>query len=166
MGTVAQEKDKGTAALMLVKPMPRGVFLLAKFAALMLTFVLGLIAAGTACYFYTLLLFGPLEVPVWLALNGLMLVSLLVYVALTLLCSTLTRSQVVAAGLAFGALILVSAVGALPKVGDYMPNRLISWGSGLVKGADAAFWPALWVSLGLIGAGLVAAWLIFDRQEL
>src|SRR5512136_759349 len=31
MGMVAQEKDKGTAAMMLVKPMPRGSFLTAKF---------------------------------------------------------------------------------------------------------------------------------------
>ena len=38
MGTVAQEKDKGTAALMLAKPLPRGIFLLAKLVAIALTF--------------------------------------------------------------------------------------------------------------------------------
>jgi len=166
MGAIAQEKDKGTAALILVKPMPRWVFLLAKFAALGVTFTVGLILAGLASYFYTVLLFGAVSLPAWLAMNGLLLVCLLVYLALTLLCSALTRSQVVAAGLAFGALILLAIVSALPKVGDYAPTRLVAWGGSLVGGAGAAAWPALWVSLGLIVAALLAAWLVFERQEL
>jgi len=166
MGTVAQEKDKGTAALMLVKPMPRGVFLGAKFVALALTFAASILLAGFACYYYTLLLFGALNLPMWLAVNGLLLLSLLVYVALTLLCSTVTRSQVVAAGMAFGVLILLSAGGAIPRVGDYLPGRLTGWAGGLAKGAAVAAWPALWVSVGLILAALLVAWILFERQEL
>lgn len=166
MGAVAQEKDKGTAALLLVKPMPRWVFLLAKFVALGLTFTLGLILAGLASYFYTRLLFGAVSLPAWMAMNGLMLLCLLVYVALTLLCSTLTRSQIVAAGLAFGALILLALVSALPKVGDWAPTQLANWGAALVVGVKGGAWPALWVSLGLIIAALVGAWLILKRQEL
>jgi ABC-2 type transport system permease protein len=166
MGTVAQEKDKGTAALMLVKPMPRGIFLLAKFVAVGLTFALSILLAGIACYYYTLLLFGALDVTAWLALNAFLLLTVLVYVALTLLCSTLTSSQVVAAGLAFGLLIVVNGVGAIPKVGDYLPGRLTAWGSALAKGVGGASWPALWVSLGLIAVALLVAWLIFERQEL
>jgi ABC-2 type transport system permease protein len=166
MGTVAQEKDKGTAALMLVKPMPRGIFLLAKFVALGLIFAVSILLAAIACYYYTLLLFGPLNLTAWLALNALLLLMVLVYVALTLLCSTLTSSQVVAAGLAFGLLIVVSGIGALPKVGDYLPGRLTAWGTALVLGAGGTWWPALWVSLGLIVVALLGAWLIFERQEL
>lgn len=166
MGMVALEKDKGTAALMLSKPLPRGVFLLAKFAALGLTFALGILLAGVAGYFYTVLLFGSLSLPAWLGLNGLLLLCLLVYIALTLFCSTLTHSQVVAAGLAFGFLIVLGFLGALPRLGDYLPNRLISWGAGLFAATGTAPWGALWVSLGLIAASLLAAWLIFRRQEL
>jgi ABC-2 type transport system permease protein len=166
MGTVAQEKERGTAALMLVKPMPRWVFLLAKFAALAVTFTVSLTLAGLASYLYTVLLFGAVSLPAWLAMNGLMLLCLLVYLALTLLCSTLTRSQIVAGGLAFGALIVLAIVSALPKVGDWAPTRLSGWGASLVKGAGAAAWPALGVSVGLIAAALVAAWLVLERQEL
>jgi len=166
MGTVAQEKDKGTAALMLVKPLPRGIFLLAKFVALGLIFGLSILLAGLASYYYTLLLFGAVDITAWLALNGLLLLMVLVYVALTLLCSTLTSSQVVAAGLAFGLLILVNGIGAIPKVGDYLPGKLTAWGAALVLGAEGAWWPAVWVSLGLIAVALVAAWLVFERQEL
>ena len=166
MGSVAQEKDKGTAALMLVKPMPRGVFLVAKMAALGLTFATGIFLAGAACYYYTLLVFDSLSLPAWLALNGLLLLYILVYVALTLLCSTLSKSQVVSGALAFGFLVVLSALGALPRVGDWMPGKLTAWAGGLFVGGGDSGWPALAASTGLIVVALLAAWLILERQEL
>jgi len=166
MGAVAGEKDKGTAALMLVKPLPRGVFLAAKYVALGLTFALSVLIAAVACYYYTMLLFEALDLSSWLALNGLLLLFVLVYVALTLFCSTLTRSQVVGGGLAFGSLMVLSALSALPTVGDYLPGQLVSWAGWLMNGGGDAAWPALWTSLGLIVAALVGAWLVFERQEL
>ena len=165
MGSVAVEKDKGTAALMLVKPLPRWAFLLAKFAALGITFAAGVVLAGLASYLYTVLLFGTVSAAAWLAMNALILLCLLVYLALTLLCSTLTHSQIVAAGMAFGALILLAIVSALPKVGDWAPTQLANWGAALVMGTGTSAWPAVWVSLGLIAVSLVAAWVVFERQE-
>ena len=166
MGVVAQEKDKGTAALILAKPMPRGVFLMAKFSALGLTFLVSIVVAGAACYYYTLILFEALEVSGWLVLNGLMLLFLLVYVALTLFCSTLTRSQVIAGGLALAQLIILSGLSAIPRVGEYLPGQLLTWGAGLVGGSGKTAWAALWVSVGIIAVALGAAWVIFERQEL
>ena len=90
----------------------------------------------------------------------------LVFVALTLLCSTLVRSTVAAGGLAFGILIVLSILSALPAISEVLPGQLIVWGSGLALGADIAAWPALAVSLALIAISLVAAWLFFERQEL
>jgi ABC-2 type transport system permease protein len=166
MGAVAQERDRGTAALILVKPMPRWTFLWAKFAALGLTFTAGVVVAGAAAYYYTLVLFEPLDFPRWLALNGLMLLFLLVYIALTLLCSTLSRSQVLAGGLAFGLVVLLGLVGAIPRVGDALPARLLGWGAGLLVGGEETAWPALGVSIGLVIAALVGAWAILEREEL
>ncbi len=166
MGAVAQEKDKGTAALMLVKPLPRGVFLAAKFVALGLTFAVSILVSGLACYYYTLLLFEALDIAAWLALNGLLLMMVLVYVALTLFCSTLTRSQVVGGGLAFALMIVLTTAGAIPRVGEYLPGQLMAWAREVMAGSGSASWPALWASLGLILVVLVGAWQIFDRQEL
>ena len=70
------------------------------------------------------MLFEPLAWGPFLALNGLMLVVFLVYMALSLLGSTIARSQGMAVGLAFVALILVGGIGALPSIGDYFPGRL------------------------------------------
>ena len=166
MGAVAQEKDKGTAAMMLVKPLPRVTFLVAKFAALALTFAVTIAIAGAACYYYTWLLFGALDVPRWLALNGLMLLFVLVYVALTLFCSVVTKSQAAAGGLALCLLFILGLIGSIPGVGEYLPGQLIAWGGGLMTGKAEAFWPALWVSVGMIVVALMGARLIFERQEL
>jgi len=140
--------------------------LAAKFTALALNFTLGLLLAGAACYTYTLVLFEALDAGAWLALNGLLLLFLLTYAALTLLCSTLTRSQVVAGGLAFGLWIALSAVGALPQVGEWLPGQLTAWAAQLMNGGGDAAWPALLVSLGLIAGALGGAWIVLERQEL
>ena len=56
--------------------------------------------------------------PKWLALNGLMLVAFLAYMAMALLASTLARSNGIAAGLAFLALVLIGGLGAIPRLAE------------------------------------------------
>lgn len=165
MGVVSQERERGTAAMMLSKPLPRWAFLTAKFAALTLTFAAGLALAGAGAFYYTWLLFGPLDWVAWVGVNALLLVFTLVYVALTLLCSVLARSQAAAGGLAFGMLILLSVLGAIPQIGAYLPGYLVNWAGNLMSGGDTA-WPALAVSLALIVGALALAWGRFERQEL
>jgi ABC-type transport system involved in multi-copper enzyme maturation permease subunit len=94
-----------------------------------------------------------------------MLLVFLVYMALALLASTLARSNGVAVGLTFAALVILLAVGALPAIGEYLPNRLFSWGASLLMGGNATAWPAFGISLGIIAVALLAACLIFRRQE-
>ena len=166
MGAIAREKDKGTAAMMLVKPLPRATFLIAKFTALALMFAAAIAIAGAACYYYTWLLFSALDVPHWLALNGLMLLFVLVYVALTLFCSVVTKSQAAAGGLALCLLFILGLAGSIPGLGQYLPGQLLAWGAGLMAGNADAFWPAFWVSVGIIVLALIGAKLIFERQEL
>jgi ABC-2 type transport system permease protein len=165
MGTVTQEKERGTAAMLLAHPLPRLTFLLAKFTALGITFAISLALAALGCWYYTLLLFEALPVGAFLALNGLMLVVFLVYVAVSLFCSTLARTQGAAAGLSFVALVLVAGIGALPNIGAYFPGQLFAWGGALALGIEGSDWPAFWISLGMILLALAAAWLVFRRQE-
>jgi ABC-2 type transport system permease protein len=167
MGSVAQEKERGTAAMILTHPVSRLTFLLAKFTAIGLTFAISLIIAAFGCWYYTLLLFDALSWGPFLALNGLMLIVFLVYIAVMLLCSTLVRTQGAAAGLSFAALVIVGGIGSLPSIGEYFPGRLFGWGQALILGGEVeAAWPAFWISLGLIAAALFAAWLVFRKQEL
>jgi ABC-2 type transport system permease protein len=166
MGAIAQEKDKGTAAMILVKPMPRGAFLGAKFLALAGIFAICLIAAGLACYYYTLLLFEAMDIVRWLWLNALLFLYVMVYVAVTLFCSTLTKSQAAAGGVALGLMVVLGLVGAIPGLGKYLPGELIAWGTRLIQADTSTSWTALGVSLGLIVVSLLAAWLVFKKQEL
>ena len=166
MGSVAQEKEHGTAAMILTRPVSRGTFLMAKFAALVFTFIVGITLAAVGCWYYTWLLFEPLPVLPFEWMNILMLINFMVYVAMTLFCSTLLRSQTGAAGLAFGGLILLAILGALPKIAKFLPGRLFDWGLGLVLNTGHPAWQALWVSLGLIIVFLLAAWLVLRKQEI
>jgi ABC-type transport system involved in multi-copper enzyme maturation permease subunit len=95
-----------------------------------------------------------------------MWLEMLVYVALTMLFSTLLRSQAAAAGLGLGAILVLSLVGSLPTLGDAMPDKLVSWGASLFSAQAVPAWPAVWVSLGIILASLLAAWVSFRKQEL
>jgi ABC-2 type transport system permease protein len=165
MGVVVQEKERGTAAFFLTRPVSRETFLLAKFAALSVTFTISLALAALGCWYYSLVLFKALPWGPFLALNGLMLVVFLVYMALALLASTIARSNGMAVGLAFVALILIGGLGAVPTIGEYFPGRLFSWGAILMLGGTGTAWPAFWISLGLIMLALLAACMIFRRQE-
>ncbi|MHB1319915.1 MAG: ABC transporter permease [Anaerolineae bacterium] len=171
MGSVVGERERGTASMMLVKPLSRGAFLSAKFVGLALSFALSLALAAGGGYLYTWILFEPLALPGWLALNALLLLYLLVYVAFALLASTLARSTAAAAGIAIALVVLVGAIGAIPGAGDYLPGRLAAWGGQLALGAGAGSgpgsgWPAVGVSFGMVVIALAAAWLCFERTEL
>ncbi len=166
MGLVAQEKERGTAAMMLSRPVARETFLLAKFAAMAVVFTISLSLAMLGCWYYTDILFSPLAWIPFLALNGLMLVVFLVYIGLTLFCSTIARNQSIASGMAFLALVAVGGLGALPRIGNYLPGALFGWGTSIALGASDPVWPALWISLALILISLLAAILSLRYQEI
>lgn len=166
MGVVIQEKERGTAVMLLTHPVSRLTFLLAKFLALGITFTASLIVSAMGCWYYTALLFDKLAWGPFLALNGLMLVVFLVYIAMALFCSTLARSQAASAGLAFTGLVLVAGVGSLPRLSEYFPGQLFSWGAALVLGGETSSWAAFWISLATIVLLLAGAWLTLRRQEI
>jgi len=165
MGAVVNEKEKGTAALVLVKPLPRGFFIFSKFLSLVIIFFISLLLAGMGGYYYTALIFSPPDLSAWIGLNLLMWLVMLVYVAITLLFSTLMKSQAAAIGLAFASLLILAAIGAAPSFAKLLPNQLINWGASLLSPTPVSAWPALWVSLAIIFICLFTACLALNRQE-
>jgi ABC-2 type transport system permease protein len=167
MGLVAREKDRGTVVLVLARPVSRLGFLLAKFAAFSAWLVLCVLAAGAVAYLYTGLLFGE-----WLApgpfavLNGLMILYFLVVAAFTFLGSTLTRSSFAAAAIGLGGWALISLVGNIRVLSDYVPGHLATAAALLARGERFTAWPAVGVSAGLVALCLVISALSFQRQEL
>jgi ABC-2 type transport system permease protein len=166
MGVVAQEKEKGTAAMMMVKPLPRGSFLGAKFLGLAAVFAIGIAIAGIGSYYYTGLLFEWMPILSWVLLNVFLFVYVLVIISITILSSTITNSQAAAAGIAIGIIAIGWIAGVIRGFGKYLPGELSTWGIRLMNEDTSASWIALAVSIVLILIPLLAAWLIFKRQEL
>ncbi|HEX5041243.1 MAG TPA: ABC transporter permease subunit [Candidatus Limnocylindria bacterium] len=168
MGSVATEKERGTAALILSKPASRGAFLASKLAAIGATLALGLVAASITGYAYTAFLFEAPSALGWAGMTALLLVALLAYASLTFLGSTLTRSALAAAAIGIGGMIVLAVVSALPSVAPYTPAGLSGAPArALALGTDAgALIGPLIANLAIIAALFAAAWLVFRDQEL
>jgi len=73
MGLVAEEKMRGTAELVLTKPISRFSFILSKLACFSLVILIGMVTGCITCLFYTRVLFGEVNVGNFLFLNFLLL---------------------------------------------------------------------------------------------
>jgi len=167
MGTVAAEKERGTAAFILTKPASRAAFVVAKLVGLGATLGVAMIAAGLGAYAYTAWLFTAPPVAGYAAMCVLLWLSLLVIAALTLLGSALVRSAVAAGAIGFAAYIGLAVVSALPTIGPYTPAGLQGPAAQLALGEAASDLVGPIVVNVLIVAGATAlAWLSFRRQEL
>ena len=182
MGAVVGEKERGVAAMILSKPMARWAFIASKFAAQFTVYLAGFMLAGIGAYYYTLFLFGPLEAGSFLLLNGLLLLWLLTFVALSLLGSTLGKSTVAAGGIGLGLSVAQMLLGSIPRWGTLLPGGLMGWATllgqkaaGLSPGGDAASLlsgaaagqgGAAASALAIIVMSLLLAIGIFEQQEI
>lgn len=170
MGSIAGEKEKGTAALILSKPMPRWAFVCSKFVAQTVVYIAAFFIAALCTLYYAWFLFGPVSVGAFLFSNLLLLVWFMTFVAMTLVGSALTRSVGAAAGVGLGGAILLMLAGNLPMFGPLMPGGLVTWASQL--GLETSSAPvtanggAIAMALTLVVVCVLGAMAAFERQEL
>ncbi|MFL5675783.1 MAG: ABC transporter permease, partial [Chloroflexota bacterium] len=138
MGSVATERDRGTAAFVLSKSVSRGAFLGSKVAGLGLVLGLCTALAVAVGWVYTAILFEPLPVAGWIAFAALAWLGLAAWAAITFLASTVTGSTAAAAGVGFGALIVLSILTAIPNAGQFLPGGLAAPAIALAAGAPIA----------------------------
>jgi ABC-2 type transport system permease protein len=167
MGAVASEKERGTAALLLTKPVSRAAFLGAKLVAIGLTLGVSVAVATAGAWFYTLVLFRALPLSGVAAGAVLQWLTLMAWASITFVGSTLTRSSLAAAGLGIVAFIVVGILGVLPTVGRFLPTGLGGPARALALGIAGpdALGPTV-ATIVLIGGASLLAWLAFRRQEL
>ena len=167
MGSVATEKERGTAAFVLSKPVSRAAFLTAKLVAIAVDLLIAVAGATAAGAIYTAILFQPLALDGVIGMAVLLWLSLVVFAALTFVGSTVTRSAPGGAGVGFALLVITGILGALPTIGPFMPGSLSAPARALALGQDAgsAIGPIL-VNIALVPVLGAAAWLSFRRQEL
>jgi ABC-2 type transport system permease protein len=167
MGSVATEKERGTAALILTKPAGRGAYLAAKLVAIAATLGISTAIAAAGAWFYTLVLFEPLPIAGYVAATILQWLALVAFAAITFLGSTVSRSALVAAGLGVAAFIVLGILSIIPAIGRYLPTGLGEPARALALGLPGvdALGPTI-ATVVLIGALGSIAWLAFRRQEL
>jgi ABC-2 type transport system permease protein len=168
MGAVAWEKERGTAGMIMTKPASRGAFLAAKLTAISLNLAVAVTLGGGLGYIYTALLY-PVAFPLggYIAMAAILWWTLVVFVAITLLGSTASRSAIAAAGLAFVAFIVLGILVTVPVVGPWSPLGLLTPASHLALGEDAGnFLGPLLFNIALVPALFGVTWLVFRKQEL
>lgn len=167
MGAVVGEKERGTAALILSKPMPRWAFIMSKFTAQALVYALAFLFSALSAFYYTAILFKPLDFVPFMFGNVLLWVWLLAFAAITLLGSTIAPSIGAAAGIGLGGAVLILLADYVPYVGSLAPGKLVAWAGQLGLAANVS--PnagALAATLVLIVVCLIAAIASFEIQEL
>ncbi|MCJ7522967.1 MAG: ABC transporter permease subunit [Dehalococcoidia bacterium] len=166
MGSVARERESGTAAMTLSKPVGCGPFVAAKLAALALVFAIGIVVGAVGCYLYTAVLFESTGVMDFFLATLLAALYLLFCLAVTVMYSCFFKSQLPAGGLALVTLIALTATSSLPVMKEYSPGALLSWSESIVSGSGSNAWGAVIVSLGLIVLTAVIGWQVFKVKEL
>lgn len=168
MGAIAGERERGTAAMTLSKPVPRWAYVMAKFDAQALVYLAAILLSGLAAWFYTGLLFEPgLEFWPFMLGNLLLWVWLLAFVAAVALGSAIGRTTLIAAGLGLLFSVVLLIGGAFPQAAGLLPAGLVSWISqlGIPDPLPVNGWGALAGSLVLIIFCLVTAVGVVERQE-
>ena len=167
MGSVATEKERGTAALILTKPASRGAFLGSKLIAIAAVLGIATVVASAGAWFYTLVLFEPLPIAGFAAATVLQWLSLVVFAAVTFLGSTLTRSALAAAGLGVAVFIVIGILSIVPSLVPFLPVGLAGPARALALGRPVtdALTPIV-ANVVLVGSLAAASWLAFRRQEL
>ena len=167
MGAVATEKERGTAALILTKPVSRAAFLLAKQVAIAVTLGISTAIAAVGAWFYTFVLFEPLPIAGYIAATVLQWLALVAFATITFLGSTLTRSALAAAGLGVAAFIVLGILSIVPAIGRFLPTGVGVPARSLALGLSGVdpIGPMI-ASMILIAALSAVAWLAFRRQEL
>jgi ABC-2 type transport system permease protein len=166
MGAVAGEKEQGTAAMVLSKPLPRWAFLLSKFAAQATVYLLGFVIAGIAAYLYTFWLFEALPAGQFALTTFLLLVWLLIFAAVTVTASTLAGSPGAAAALALAGTIILLLSGSIPALTAFAPGTLVGWARQAPLAEIQPQAGALAAAAALIVLSLVGAVAAFETQEL
>jgi len=165
-GIVSAETKSGTAALVLTKPLSRSAFVLAKFVSQAALVAVPVIVGALATWGITYAVFGEAPIGPLAEATGAWLVFGLMFVALMELLSAALDSQAGAAGLGFGAYILLSLATLWAPTLDYSPAGLVGAPSNLVLGETASLgWPIV-TAVAVMAVCVGAAVLVFRRREL
>ena len=164
LGSVVAEKERGTAAFVLVKPASRTAFLAAKLATLWITATAALVLSAFCAYAYTAVLFQPPSAPAFVLATLALLLHVLTFVTTTFFWSAVARSQVVAGVLSFLTWILLASLSGLGAISEFLPGRLLTAAVSAAAGTPLP-WEPLAGSAAIVVLAVAGAVLTFRSWE-
>jgi len=168
LGSIAEEKNRGTASLIVSKGVNRRKWVIAKFLFQFILITLLLIVSFFLCFYYSIILFPDTMIDLPLSGTILFLIYIFFVLSLTIFSSSIGKDLLQAGGIFVTVFVMFNILSILPKVKDYNPMTLSSienqW---LMSGInwDTAVKPissTILISLVLIYLGA----LHFHKQEL
>ena len=166
MGLLASERDSGTAAMTLSKPVTRSAFVGAKVMGLTLSIFGAVAIASSVAYILTQILFangGLARFAQGMAVNA---TFLLFIGSVAFFWSAMFTRQLLAGGIAFATFIVLNILRAVPHAERYLPVAAPDWAASIIRANTSNEWPAFAIACGCIVLLPVAAWAVFRRKEL
>ena len=164
MGVVVREKESGTAVFLLVKPVPRGSFLAAKFISAILALFISLFIAFVAAAFYTILFFDGFSLAAFARLNLMMFLYLGCIICMTVMFSTIMRSMLLAGIFSFLGWMLLALISQFGSFGKFSPSFLISQSNTLMTGGNVSWQPVAGAFVFIVFT-VALSWSLFRKWE-
>ncbi|MBN2777014.1 MAG: ABC transporter permease subunit [Bacteroidales bacterium] len=134
MGLISREKETGTLVFLLVKPVKRSTFILAKFSSVLIVAIISMIGSFVAASIFSYFYFDGFDIAGFAKLNMLMLLYLVNILFITVLFSSIFKSQIIAGILSFGAFLVLSLMAQIGAVSKFIPSGLMSEANNAIVG--------------------------------
>lgn len=150
------ERDRGTLAWTLSKPVSRTALLVGKWTAAMAMFtVFGIVLPMAASVVAAVVAYGVPDLPTVLVATILLTTTPAFFLALTLALATVLPSQPPIAGIAAGVAIAPGILGSfLPGVADWFPSSMGPWAVAMALGSPVSPATPLAWAVGTVGAAV------------
>jgi ABC-2 type transport system permease protein len=167
VGIVVEEKVKGSASLVLSKPLSRRSFILSKFIASITITTFAFLLSIAGFMYYTYLLFPGFPMNNIVLGFFLLWIYFIFVISVSIFASTITKSYTVSAIIAFSVYIVMTLLANFSSANDFMPTTLANVFSSLLTGyktfGDIAF--TFVFTIFLIAALITGSMELFRRQE-
>jgi ABC-2 type transport system permease protein len=168
MGSVLDEKRRGTAALMMMKGLSRLNFIAAKFFAGAVSIFIVIAVSVLIAHAYTLILFGEAAATADMLLGGLIFyIFTLLTLAITIFFSTIAKSTAISATLSLVTSISLALISSIQRISDVSPFALATRALEITFGFyHERLWISIVLALLFIDALLLSSVYILSKKEL
>ncbi len=164
MGIISREKETGTIVFLIVKPVPKSTFIIAKYSAVSIAALIGMTIAWLASSFYTFLFFENFNFAAFSLINLMMLVYVMVVLYVTVFFSSVFKSQIFAGIMSFVVYLLFNVLAQIDSLSKILPGGIIEETQNVLISAKVN-WSVFIGSLVIMLVCVVSSTIIFRKWE-